>query len=125
MELRTMSADSISIPTPGDSAMHPAPLALRGLSSSRTAPSRPGPSLPRTSGLQLIPTSLVATSVVAISQGPCADPAPEPAAPRAVSRGLYLLADTRGSGPQPPPPSALLYWGVWLCSICLLLLATS
>jgi hypothetical protein len=102
-----MSADSI--PMTADSATHPAPLALHGSCSSRPVFSRP-----RSSGLRLVPRGEV----------PRAGLAPEPTGPKAAYRGLYLLADTRGSGPQPPPPSALFYWTLWLCSVCLLLLAT-
>jgi hypothetical protein len=102
-----MSADSI--PMTADSAMHPAPLALR--SSSRNCQGR---SHPRSGGLRLVPRG----------EAPRADLAPERSGPQAAYRGLYLLADTRGSGPQPPPPSALFYWTLWLCSVCLLLLAT-
>jgi hypothetical protein len=98
-----------------NSAIHPSRLALRASRPSRVGLSQPGSARRRTSGLQLVPTSLVPTG-----EGPRSD-----IAPQAVYRGLHLLAETRGSGPQPPPPSAFLYWAVWLCSVCLLLLATT
>lgn len=40
-------------------------------------------------------------------------------------RGLYLLADTRGSGPRGPHPGDVLYWAACLGGACLLLLSAT
>ena len=40
-------------------------------------------------------------------------------------RGLYLLADTRGTGPRGPHPGDVLYWAACLGGACLLLLSAT
>ncbi len=40
-------------------------------------------------------------------------------------RGLYLLADTRGTGPRGPHPGDILYWAACLGGACLLLLSAT